>query len=248
MVSQASISPTASLPSRAGVGEGVDRQHHGDQHEAQRQRQRQVALAGFQRDGGGHHARHAVDVAADDHHRADFGDGAAEARQPRRAQRKAAVPEQRCRGARAAGAERTQLFAVLGPFVGHHLARQRGDDGRDQDGLGADHRRRRKQQPEAAERTGARQQQVDQQADHHRRQAHQAVEQHHQQPASGKAADRQQRADRHADDAGDQSRTEADAQAEPDDAGQFGVGTRHQLPGREEGIPQCRHCLCNRRA
>jgi hypothetical protein len=62
------------------------------------------------------------------------------------------------------------------------------------------------------------------------------------------AADRQQGADRHADDAGDQGRGEADAQAEPDNAGQPGVGGGHQLPGREERIPQRCHAggLCNR--
>ena len=47
--------------------------------DAERHRRRQVALAGLERDGRGrHHARDAVDVAADDHHRADFGDRAAE--------------------------------------------------------------------------------------------------------------------------------------------------------------------------
>jgi hypothetical protein len=38
--------------------------------------------------------------------------------------------------------------------------------------------------------------------------------------AARKAADRQQGADRHADDAGDQRRGEADAQTEPDNAGE----------------------------
>src|SRR5438552_1798440 len=48
------------------LGAGVQHQHDGDQHEAQAQRERQIALRRFQRDGGGHDARHAVDVAADD--------------------------------------------------------------------------------------------------------------------------------------------------------------------------------------
>ena len=53
------------------------------------ERQRQVALAGLQRDRGGHHARDAVDVAADDHHRADLGHGAAERRSSTHRQRRA---------------------------------------------------------------------------------------------------------------------------------------------------------------
>ena len=40
--------------------------------DAERQRQRQGALAGFQRDRRCHDAREAVDIAADDHHRADL--------------------------------------------------------------------------------------------------------------------------------------------------------------------------------
>jgi hypothetical protein len=57
----------------------------------------------------------------------------------------------------------------------------------------------------------------------------------------GKRADRQQRADRHADEAGDQRCGEAHAQAEEDDGGQPGVGGRDQLPGGEEGVAEGGH-------
>ena len=63
------------------------------------ERERQVALGGLERDRRGHHARHAVDVAADDHHRADLGRRAAEAGEHRRDEREADVPEQRQRSA-----------------------------------------------------------------------------------------------------------------------------------------------------
>ena len=56
-------------------------EHHGDEDEPEPQRERQVALARLERDRRRHHARDAVDVAADDHDGADFGGGAAEARQ-----------------------------------------------------------------------------------------------------------------------------------------------------------------------
>ena len=113
----------------------VQQHHDRDQHQSQRQRQRQVALAGLERDRRRHHPRDAVDVAADDHHRADFRDRAAESRQQHGGQRKARVPQQRHRRAEGACAQRRQLFAVFRPRVGHDLARERGDDGRDQDRL-----------------------------------------------------------------------------------------------------------------
>src|SRR5689334_1171256 len=48
------------------MGADIDRQHEGHQHHPERKRERQVALARFERDGRRHHARDAVDVAADD--------------------------------------------------------------------------------------------------------------------------------------------------------------------------------------
>ena len=57
---------------------GVDDEHDGDEYEPETERERQIALARLERDRGRHHARHAVDVAADDHHGADLGRGAAE--------------------------------------------------------------------------------------------------------------------------------------------------------------------------
>ena len=56
----------------------VEREHDREQHDAEPHGERQVALRGLERDGGRHHAGEAVDVAADDHHRADLRDRAAE--------------------------------------------------------------------------------------------------------------------------------------------------------------------------
>ena len=54
-----------------------------------------IALRGLQRDGRRHDAREAVDVAADDHHGADLGRRAAEAREQDGDQREARIPQQR---------------------------------------------------------------------------------------------------------------------------------------------------------
>src|SRR5882762_5164556 len=75
------------------IGRRIHGDHDGDQNQPQAERERQVALAGFQGDGGGHHAGHPVDVPADDHHRADFGGSAPESGEDRGEQREARVPE-----------------------------------------------------------------------------------------------------------------------------------------------------------
>ena len=75
-------------------------------------RQRQVALAGFQRDRGGHDAGEAVDVAAHDHHGADLRDGAAEAGDQHREQRIALVPGQQQAAQQRPRAQRSELLAV----------------------------------------------------------------------------------------------------------------------------------------
>ena len=75
-----------------------------------------LPLRGLERDRRRHHAGDVVDVAADDHDRADLGDGAAEAGERRGHQAVAAVPEQgRRRSPGGADAERAQLLGVLGP-------------------------------------------------------------------------------------------------------------------------------------
>ena len=93
-----------------------------------RERERQVALGRLERDRGGHHARDAVDVAADDHHRADLGDRAAE-RGEQHGRDRAALVQQRssARGDRRR-AHRAELLAAVAQRIGDDLARQRGDD------------------------------------------------------------------------------------------------------------------------
>ena len=63
-----------------------------DQHEAEPQRERQIALARFEGDGCRHDARHAIDIAPDDHHCADLGDRAAEPGKQYGGQRVTCVP------------------------------------------------------------------------------------------------------------------------------------------------------------
>ena len=92
-----------------------------------------------------------------------------------------------------------QLVPVFGPQVLDDLTRQRGDDRRDQDRLGDDHRLRREQNTKLAQRTRARQQQEDHEPDHDRRQPHAPLTSTISSVAPGKARQRKQRAERHAD-------------------------------------------------
>ena len=117
------------------VRDDVEREHDREQHEAETERQRQVALRCLERDRSRHHARDAVDVAADDHHGADFGDRAPERREHDRHQREAQVVQQRDRGRDGARAERLQLLPILSPRVLDGLPCQRGDQRKDQDRL-----------------------------------------------------------------------------------------------------------------
>ena len=96
----------------------------------------QIALAGFQSDGGGHDAGDVIDVAAHDDDGADLGNGPPETGHHGDQQAQAALPQQRRDGARRADAERPQLFAVLVVQVADRLLRQGGDDGRHQQPLG----------------------------------------------------------------------------------------------------------------
>ena len=187
----------------------VQGKHDGDQHEPETECERQVALGGFQRDGGRHHARHAVDVAADDHHRADLGARAPEPRKNCGEQREANVPEHRERAAQAVDAERSKLLLVLAPGIFDRLPRQCGDDRQHEERLREDHRLRREKEPEFAKRPGARQQQIDEQADHDGRQSHQCIEEDDDALPPRKASDRDRRTERQAEERGQGDRRKA---------------------------------------
>src|SRR5258708_3990376 len=87
--------------------------------------QRQIALARFQRNGGGHHPCHPIDVSADDHHRTDFSRGAPESGEDRGQQREARGPEETQRGIHAARPEPPHLRPVFAPGVCDRRARKR---------------------------------------------------------------------------------------------------------------------------
>src|SRR5690606_21246732 len=114
---------------------GIDADRDGEQHDAERHGEREVAAAGFQRDGRGHRARVAGDIAADDDDGADLGDGTAETGQYRGAEAVASVPDQRRHGTKRRQAEGAHLFLVFAPQVGDNLPAQRRNDGRDEDDL-----------------------------------------------------------------------------------------------------------------
>src|SRR5208282_706054 len=72
---RSSVAPLHHVPDYE--GSGVEREDNGQQNRAQPESQRQISLACFQGNRGGHDARNAVDVAADYDHRADLAGGTA---------------------------------------------------------------------------------------------------------------------------------------------------------------------------
>jgi hypothetical protein len=224
-----------------GGDDEVQEGHDGEQHGAERQRQREVALAGLERDGGGHHACDAIDVAADDHHRAHFGDGASE-RGERDGQHGAPLMQQhQQRRGIPPGAERTKLLATFDERILHQPARQRGDQRQHQHRLRDDHRGRRKQQAIGAERPGSREQQVDAQPDDHRRQRQQRVQRPDQAALPRKARHGQPGAERQPHQCAQRTGGQADAQRQPDDAPQLGIALRDQAPGEERAVEEGGH-------
>src|SRR5439155_20831367 len=83
---------TRSRPGSCRMRGEIEDDDERDQHEAESQRERQIALARLERDCGRHHARHAVDIAPDDHYRADLGDRAAESGKQHGCERVTRVP------------------------------------------------------------------------------------------------------------------------------------------------------------
>src|ERR671930_144941 len=82
-------SPTRSARRSVGVAEGeifseidgcIDDESEADENYPQGQSEFQVSLCGFERDGGRHHACDVRNVAPDDEHRTDLGNGAPETR------------------------------------------------------------------------------------------------------------------------------------------------------------------------
>ncbi|MCY1508867.1 hypothetical protein D9M68_431910 [compost metagenome] len=210
----------------------VDRTDHRQQHDAQRQGQREVALAGLQRDGGGHHARDAGDVAADDHHRPHLGDGPREGREQHGGHAHPVVHQHQQGGGQRPGAQRAQLVAAVGQRRHHEPARQRGDQRRDEHALRHHHRRRREKNAQFAQRPRAREQQVHQQAHDHGGQGEQRVHQPHGQRMPRKPRHRQPGAQQQAEQRADQAGRGAHLQRQRRDAHEFGVGAGDEAPGQ----------------
>src|ERR1051325_1103836 len=188
-------------------------EHNRNQHGTEAECERQVALGGLERDGGGHDSRHAVDIAADDHDGAHLGRRASQAGEHRRDEREARVPHEREARLELARAEGAQLLLVFAPRILERLAGERGDNRQYQHGLGDDHRARRKEQSQFAERACTGEEQIDEKAHHHRRQAHQRIQQDNHRAASGKALHGKQRAERQPERRGDEHGAEAHLEA-----------------------------------
>ena len=124
---------------------------------------------------------------------------------------------------------RAELVAVFEPQILDGLARQRGDDRGNQDGLGKHHGLRGKQKTPRAERTGPRQREIDRKSHDHRRQAHQRIEHYDDGLAAAKPHQRQQCAERHADQRGKQHGGKADQQRQPHDRKQRRIARQHEM-------------------
>src|SRR6185436_7958035 len=90
---------TDKCPTSNERGGCVQDKYDRDEHDAERERERQIALARLESDRSRHHARDAIDVAADDHHRADLRNRAPESCKQYGRKRKPGVPQQREGGA-----------------------------------------------------------------------------------------------------------------------------------------------------
>src|SRR4029079_1436824 len=73
-----SISKTGGDPSDPHQSH-IDGKGNSEKDDAQRERHSNIAFRGLQRNRGCHRSRHVIDIAADDHYRADLGDGSPEA-------------------------------------------------------------------------------------------------------------------------------------------------------------------------
>src|SRR6516165_2236294 len=101
-----------------------------------------------------------VDIAANNHDRADLRDGAPEASQYGGDQPIAAVPQKRCDDFRRGCSERTKLLAIFFEQILASLPRESSDDWGHKDDLGHDHRLWRIEELEHSERPGVGQEQV----------------------------------------------------------------------------------------
>ena len=219
----------------------VDQRHHAQQHDAQRQRQWQVALAGFQRDGRGHHAGDAVDIAAHHHHRAHLGHRTAKGGEQHRQHRAALVGQQQQGRQQPARAHGGQFVAALAQRIGHQLARQRSNQRQHQHALSDDHRRGREQQAPGPQRPGPRQQQVHRQSHHHRRQGQQGVERAHHHAPPGKARHGQPGPGQQAQHRPDGAGRGRHPQRQAHDGPQRALGLGQQLQRQAPALYKCIH-------
>src|SRR5215472_9035274 len=174
-----------------------------DEDQAETEREGEVPLACLQRDGRGHGAGVATDIAADDDDRADLRDGAAERGEKRGQERAAPDDEQLQNGAAPGCAIDPQQVAIVRPqrrnaamHQGHY---DRGGKGRLRD----DHGGGGEQQAREAERSRPCQKEVDREPDHDRRQPEQGVDQHDDDLLPSESADREGAAQRRSDEHGD---------------------------------------------
>ena len=187
------------------------------QHHPQRHRQAEVPLPGLEDDGGGHHPRLPLDVAAHHHHRADLRDDAAEPRRQRRHQRQPRLLHQLPVELHARGPERQDLQPQ--PLV---QTLDRGQRDTDHERPGDDHLRHhhgagRVEQVEAPERSRAGQQQEHGKAHHDRRQPHPRVDQSDHQVAAGKTVQPQEDPHRHPERHRDHDGDPGHPERQPDD-------------------------------
>ena len=133
-------------------------------------------------------------------------------------------------------AERAQLFIVAAVKVLDDLARQGCDDGCDEHRLGDDHGLGGVEKTPVAQGPCPRQQKIDGKAGNHGWQAHEGVHHSDEGAAPREPRDGRRRADRQADQHGEEHRKETDPKRHEDDLGQIAVKGHDQAKGFREGV------------
>lgn len=112
------------------------------------------------------------------------------------------------------------------------VAREGNEDGRDQDRLCDDHGRRGVKQAQETKRPCPRQVQVDDKVDHDGRTPHQRVDQSDDSLAPAKPGDGKERTERQSEHAGQDDRSQADAQRQYDDLDEIWIGPADKPQGK----------------
>src|SRR5712664_3047057 len=211
-----------------------ERQHQ--QHQAERDRQAEVALRGVQRDGRGQRTGRPADVAADNHRRANFGDDLTERRGYHGGEREARLARYRPRGPPRSRPQRLGRAAdALVDALNCGGRQRRGDRQREQ--YGADDDRLPGIEPaDAAQRAAAGEQAVQQQADDDGRESERGIDYRQRRAPPPERPSREEITQRQPGGAGDGGRYDRDFESEKGDPINLGITGDEESPRPPEAL------------